>query len=372
MSFRRNLSNLFGWKTKRKIVVIESDDWGSVRTKNKEAYQNMIEGGLELNRSNFTMYDSLESNSDLEALFQVLRNHKDSIGKHPVFTPMCVVANPDFKKIKESNFEEYYYESFIETCKNYPEHDKVHNLWLHGIEERLFVPQLHGREHLNARRWIDALKGGNEGLHLAFENESFGASWYKGQRLPEHLAAFDPEKASDIPALHQVTLEAGKLFEEICGYKPKHFIASNSPEPRELEKTLKGIGVEYLTRYKMQRYPLGDGKFEKQFNWLGKKNNLGQIYLTRNAGFEPSDPNIQNVLDSCLNDIHIAFKWGKPAVISSHRVNYIGYLDKDNRERGLDQLDGLLNRILKEWTEVEFMTSAELGDLISEGYEEKK
>lgn len=364
MSIRRNLSNLFGWKTKHKIVVIESDDWGSIRTASKEAYLKMIEEGLELDRSNFTKYDALESNSDLESLFQVLKNYKDSTGRHPVFTPMCVVANPDFEKIKESNFEAYYYESFTETCERYPEHDRVHDLWLEGIQERLFVPQLHGREHLNAKRWIDALKAGNEGLRLAFDNESFGSSWYKGQRLPEHLAAFDPKEASDIPALHQITREAGKLFEQICGYKPKHFIASNSPEPRELEKTLKEIGVEYLTRYKIQRYPLSDGKFEKQFNWLGKRNNWGQIYLTRNAGFEPSDPNVQNAIESCINDIHIAFKWGKPAVISSHRVNYIGYLDKDNRERGLDQLNDLLNTILKKWPDVQFLTSHELGDLI--------
>ena len=366
MRLRKNISNLFGWKTKRKIVVIESDDWGSVRTKGKEAYHNMVDGGLELDRSNFTMYDALESNSDMESLFQVLRNHRDSTGRHPVFTPMCVVANPNFERIKESNFEAYYYEPFTETCKKYPEHDRVHDLWLQGIRERLFVPQLHGREHLNAKRWVDALKKGNEGLRLAFENESFGASWYKGQSLPEHLAAFDPEKASDIPALHQVIREAGKLFEEICGYRPKHFIASNSPEPRELEKTLKEIGVENLTRYKMQHYPLGEGKFEKQFNWLGKRNSLGQIYLTRNTGFEPSDANIQNAIENCLNDINIAFRWGKPAVISSHRVNFVGYIDLKNRDMGLNQLDELLKSIMQRWPDAEFMTSVELGDIITD------
>jgi len=368
MSIRRNLSNLFGWKTNRKIVVIESDDWGSVRTKSKVAYQKMVEGGLDLNASNFTMFDALESNSDLESLFQVLRRHKDSTGRHPVLTPMCVVANPDFEKIKESNFESYYYEPFTETCNKYPENDRVHALWLQGIKERLFVPQLHGREHLNPKRWLDALKAGNEGLHLAFDNGSFGASYYKGQGLPEHLAAFDPEQTSDIQALHHVISDAGKLFEEICGYKPKHFIASNRPEPRELEKTFKEIGVKYLTRNKLQRYPLGGGKFEKQFNWLGKKNGLGQIYLTRNASFEPSDPNVHNVVESCLNDIRIAFKWSKPAVISSHRVNYIGVIDQINRERGLNKLDELLIRILQQWPEAEFLTSAELGDFISAKY----
>jgi hypothetical protein len=366
MKIRKNLSHLFGWKTNRKIIVIESDDWGSVRTKSNKAYLEMIKAGLELDRSNFTMYDTLESNSDLECLFEVLRNHKDSTGRHPVFTPMCVVANPNFGKIKESYFLEYHFEPFTETCLKYPEHDKVHELWLQGIRERLFVPQLHGREHLNAKRWIDALRDKNEGLRIAFDFESFGASHYKGEAIPEHLAAFDPQQESDIPALHQVVLDSVQLFHKICGYEPKHFIASNSPEPKELEKTLKEIGIEFLTRYKIQRYPLGDGRFERQFNWLGKKNSFGQIYLTRNAVFEPSAPQIPNTLDDCLDDIEIAFRWGKPAVISTHRVNYVGGVDINNRDRGLEMLDNLLYKIVNKWNNVEFMTSEELGTLIKE------
>jgi hypothetical protein len=365
LDIRKNLSNALGWRTNRKIVVIESDDWGSIRTRSKEDYNSMLAKGLSVDRSNFTKFDSLESNSDLENLFEVLIKHKDASGRHPVITPMCIVANPDFEKIEASGFSDYYFESFLETCKKYSEHDKVVELWQTGIKERLFVPQLHGREHLNVAKWMHAIQTGNEGLRISFAYRSIGASWYKGQRLPEHLAAFDPKEASDIHELHQVTLEAGKLFKEICGYEPKHFIASNSPEPRELEKTLNEIGVKYLTRYKLQRYPLGDGKFETQFNWLGKRNNLGQIYLTRNASFEPSDFHSENAVDQCLQDIAIAFRWNKPAIISSHRVNYVGYIDQSNREKGLKQLEALIKKIVKCWPEVEFMTSVELGDLIS-------
>ncbi len=365
MNLRKNLSNVLGWRTDRKIIVIESDDWGSIRTKSMEAFNTMVTGGLELASSNFTRFDSLESNSDLELLFSTLRKHKDSTGRHPVFTPMCIVANPDFYKIQKSNFKEYFYEPFTETCYKYPEHNKVKDLWLDGIRERLFVPQLHGREHLNAIRWLRALKDGNKGMLLAFQNESFGCAVYKGKRLPDHLAAFDPEFGSDIPYLENVTLEAGKLFESICGYKPKHFIASNSPEPKCLEPILKQIGVEYLTRYKLQTYPLGDGKFERQFNWLGKRNKYGQIYLTRNAGFEPSDPSGLNIIENCLSEITVSFEWKKPAIISSHRVNYVGFLNTRNRQNGLELLDILLGKIIKKWPTVEFMTSVELGDLIA-------
>ena len=365
LDLRKNLSNALGWRTNRKIIVIESDDWGSVRTHSKEAYRKMIREGLELDRSNFTKFDALESNWDLENLFEVLAKHKDASGRHPVFTPMCVVANPHFEKIEASNFSEYYFESFLETCKKYPAHDKVSELWQTGIKERLFVPQLHGREHLNVAKWLRALQAGNEGLRISFAHQSFGAAWFKGQKLPEYLAAFDPETPEDIPAYETIIRDAGRMFHEICGYQPKHFIASNSPEPQSLEKTLKEIGVEYLTRYKIQRYPLGNAKYTKQFNWLGKRNKLGQIYLTRNAGFEPSSSLNKDWVNDCLAEIKNAFQWKKPAIISSHRVNYIGFIDPANADWGLKQLDQLLSAIMKNWPETEFLTSEELGDLIT-------
>lgn len=366
MDIRKNLSNAAGWRTNRKIVVIESDDWGSVRTRSKDDYDAMLANGLAVDRSNFTKYDALESNNDLENLFQLLSKHKDSTGRHPVITPMCIPANPDFKRIEASDFRKYYYETFVETSKGYPQHDKVGELWQTGIKERLFVPQLHGREHLNVARWMNALESGDEGLMLAFKHQSFGASFYKGKCLPEHLAAFDPDTPEDILAYEQILKDAGDLFKGLCGYFPQHFIASNSSEPKSLEKTLKEIGVQYLTRYKIQRYPLGNGKFTTQFNWLGKRNKLGQIYLTRNSGFEPSDPSKNDWVNSCLKEVSNAFAWRKPAIISSHRVNYVGYLEPKNAANGLKQLDILLFQITSHWPNVEFMTSVELGNLIAE------
>lgn len=363
MSFRKNLSNILGWTTNRRIVVFESDDWGSIRTRSKKDYEEMMKGGLDIQLSHFNKFDSLESNSDLSSLYSVLTNHLDSTGRHPVFTPMCLVANPDFEKIKENDFKEYFFESFPQTCKKYPEHDNVHSLWLEGIKKRLFVPELHGREHINVNRWLKALQCGNEGTLLSFRHESIGATIYQNNKLPEHLAAFHPESAIEIEYFKQVLKDAGSLFEEICGYKPNHFIASKSPEPKDLELTLNEIGVKYLTRYKIQKYPRGNGKFDWQFNWLGKRNKIGQIYLTRNAGFEPSSSSDQHVIN-CLLEIENAFNWNKPAIVSTHRVNYIGFIDGSNREKGLNKLDELLSSIIKKWPNVEFMTSTELGNLI--------
>ena len=37
-----NLLNILGWRTKRHIVVIESDDWGSIRMPSKKVYDKLL------------------------------------------------------------------------------------------------------------------------------------------------------------------------------------------------------------------------------------------------------------------------------------------------------------------------------------------
>ena len=362
---RKSLGNIIGWSTSRKIVVIESDDWGSIRTRSKKDYEKMLSKGLDVDRSNFTANDCLESNDDLENLYDLLYKHKDSTGRHAVFTPMCIMANPDFEKIEKSNFREYYFESFTETCKRYPNHDKVHELWKKGIDERLFVPAFHGREHLSVSRWLGALQNGNEGLLIAFKHRSFGAAMYKGKQIPEYLGALYPECITEIPALQKVIETGVELFKSICGYNPTHFIAPNRETHKILDSEMFRLGIKYLTMCKLRHYPLGNNKFKWEFNWLGRQNESGQIIITRNCAFEPSDPIIMNWTDSCLKEIENSFRWHKPAVISTHRVNYVGFINPGNAYKGLTELGRLLSRILKKWPEVEFMTSTELGDLIS-------
>lgn len=362
-SIRKAFSNIPGWSTKRHIVVFESDDWGSVRTRSKEDYEAMLAAGLNVDKSIFPKYDALESNTDLERLFDLLSKYKDSTGRHPVITPMCIVANPNFEAIRENGFSEYVYETMPETCKQYPNHDRVVNLWREGIEKRLFVPALHGREHLNYSRWMENVRN-NGGMRVAFEHQCLGASKYKGVPIMEYLGAFKPTHASDFPMLKQVVLDAGRLFEEICGYKPTHFIAPNAEPAFGLDVVFSQIGVRYITNAKLRHPDLGDGRTRNEFVWLGKYyKDLDMINITRNGGFEQVDSG-HDWVNECMGDIDSAFRFHKPCVISSHRVNYIGSIDERNADEGLKKLDVLLKAIIKKWPDVEFMTSTELGEII--------
>ena len=357
------MSNIPGWSTKRQIVVFESDDWGSIRTRSKQDYDAMYAAGLNVGDSIFPKYDCLESNVDLERLFDLLSKHKDSTGRNPVFTPMCVMANPAFEKIQENGFTEYVYEPMPETHKRYDGHNRVVALWREGKEKRLFVPALHAREHLNYSRWLKNVRN-NEGMRIAFEHQSAGVYEYKKEKIPEYLGAFKPSTPNDLSMLQQVILDCGRLFEDICGYKPTHFIAPNAEPMKGLDLSLAKIGIKYITNSKLRRPDLGNGHIGREYVWLGKYyKDLDIINITRNGAFEQVDPG-HDWVNECMADISNAFKWHKPCVISSHRVNYIGGIDESNASLGLKLLDQLLTEIEKKWPDVEYMTSTELGEII--------
>lgn len=369
-ALRVNVSNIPGWRTNRHIVVIESDDWGSIRMSSIENFNRMLKAGMPVDKSHYNLYDALECNDDLIALMETLSKFKDVTGRPPVFTGVNVVANPDFEKIKQNGFLEYVYEPYTETCKRYDNHEKVYELWKEAIAKRLIVPIFHGREHLNAQFWLRALQMGDKSTLLGFENEVTGMPGIKGEKLPDFLAAFDIDTVEDLPYQKEVIKTGLDLFEQLYGYRSKYFVPTNGPFNNSLEKDLFDAGIRYINTGKKQREPLGNGQYRVNTRFLGDKNQFGQIYLTRNCFFEPAATGFEvpmnyNWIDFCLKEIEIAFRWHKPATISSHRVNYIGYLHPENRENSLRQLSELFSRMLKRWPDIEFMTSSELGDLIA-------
>src|SRR5665648_998167 len=90
--FTRNLLNIPGWRTNRRIVVIESDDWGSVRMPSIEVYEKFLKAGIRVDKDPYCRYDSLATKDDLEALFEVLSSVMDSTGRRAVLTANSVVA----------------------------------------------------------------------------------------------------------------------------------------------------------------------------------------------------------------------------------------------------------------------------------------
>jgi hypothetical protein len=91
---------------------------------------------------------------------------------------------------------------------------------------------------------------------------------------------------------------------------------------------------------------------------------LGQIHWRRNVLFEPGRNQSFDWTGKCLAEIEVAFRWGKPAVISSHRENFIGSIFEENRTQSLQKLESLLKKVLLKWPEVQFISSAQLAEIM--------
>jgi hypothetical protein len=315
----------------------------------------------------FNKYDTLATVEDLASLFEVLSSVKDCTGRPPVFTPVSVVANPDFERIQQSDFARYYFEPFTETLKRYSGCENSFSLWKEGIDKSIFVPQFNGREHLNVKVWMKALKNGHEKAITAFKYKMWGITTANDPEIrAEFQAAFDFIDPDDLKYHEEVIRTGLRLFEQLFDYRATYFVPPNGPFSNRLEYSCFAEGIRYISVSKIQIEPVGFGKTKKRLHWLGQKTKSGLICITRNCFFEPGQPG-RNWVDGCLNDISNAFKWHKPAVISSHRVNYIGAICKENRDNGLKNLNLLLKDIIKLWPDAEFVTSAELGEIISNG-----
>lgn len=367
-SLKNNINNVRGFTTNRKIIVIESDDWGSIRMPSKETYELLAHKSKYIKDNPYCQNDTLATKEDLEALFDVLLKFKDKNGRHPVITANTVVGNPDFQKIKDSNFTEYYYEPFVKTLKNYYPNEDTYAMWEEGIKEKLFYPQFHGREHVNASYWLQLLQN-NQPIALS----SFEQMCWAMPPLERNIqASYDVVTEVEEQFACNGVDEGLTLFENLFGYKSQSFIANNFIWSPAIEKVLDSHGVQTIQGMKYQKMPLLYKNEKNQKRRLlrhltGTQNKYNQVYLVRNCVFEPSQ-NMSKKEDvtRCFSEIKNAFFWKKPAIITVHRLNFIGKLNHKNRSENLKKLEKLLALILKTWPDVEFMTSDALGQFIIE------
>ncbi len=366
MNLSRILANLRGWHTHRKIVVFESDDWGSIRMPDRITYETLLLKGIRVDKCPYNRFDCLASEDDLTALFEILRSIKDSNGRHPKITANCVLANPDFEKIRSSGFKEYHYELFTDTLKRYPRHAGSFQLWNEGIEQGLFHPEYHGREHLHVDRWMQALSQNLPETRLAFDLRLFGLSTIiSTENRRSYLAACDVNTYEGIDKIKAILSDGLSIFRQLFGFAPKAFIAPNYIWPIQIEEHLSAERISYLKGGIIQSAPvLNTTKNKRLWHFTGQINNHNQVHLERNIEFEPSLYPNKDSISNCLAEINASFRWNKPALVSVHRLNFIGSIVEKNREVNLTQFRSLLFQILRNWPEVEFMTSSELGDLI--------
>ena len=355
-------SHRLGWRSDRHIVVLESDDWGGIRTASRAAYERLTAAGYPMDLSPYSL-DALETNEDLEALFDVLQSVRDVQGRPACMTANMVTANPDFEKIRREGFQQYAWEPAARTLTHLPGRDAVADLWAQGDQAGLFHPQLHGREHVRFWDWIKALEAhqpearetfdlGMAGVPLAASKEARG--FFGSLTLDEKdLADCDTD-------IDEIIRDGVRLFEQQFGYRSQSVIAANYRWNDLVERIWSALGVKYIQGTVFQRLA---GNASRD-HFLGERGVFGAVYLVRNCHFEPTAAKRHTCGRRTLRQVARAFARRQPAIICSHRVNYVGSICPTNRRLGLEQLAQLLTAIVRRWPDVMFLNSPELGQRI--------
>ena len=364
----RNAKNSIGWKTKRKIVVFSVDDYGNVRIASKKARENMDNARMKI-YSRFDIYDALETKQDLEQLYEILNSAKDKNGNHPIFTAFATPCNINFERMENENYLQFHNENLPETYQKlanlYPEsYHGAWELWNTGIKERFLRPQFHGREHLNLKVFNQKLKEKDIQFLTALKNSSYTSISDEDFPTIFYTAAFDFWEENDKNNFKEIIKDGLDKFEQVFGYRSNYFTPPVYNISSNLFETLIENGIKFIDLGLIRKEHLGENKYKRSLNYLGKQTESGLTIMVRNVVFEPTDNRGINWVDFTLKQIETAFKWRKPAIISSHRVNFCGHIEPENRLIGLSNLKILIQKIVTKWPDVEFMTADELGKLM--------
>jgi hypothetical protein len=366
-----NLKNIWGWKTDRRIVVFSVDDYGNVRLDSRKAREKLDGAGLKV-LSRFDAYDTLETRQDLEMLYEALSSVRDGNGRHAVFTPFAVPCNIDFERMAEEKYAGYRYELLPVTYEKLAARDPAAyagawQLWQEGIARGLMAPQFHGREHLNLKVFEEKLAAQDHEVMTCLENRSYTSISGTGYPTIGYTSAFDFWEFEENKRFAEIIRDGLDAFETVFGYRAVHFTPPGGREHHVIHPYLKDSGIRYIDTPLVKHEHQGQGSFKKSINYTGRRNHLGMIYGVRNVVFEPTHDRGFDWVDFSLQQIAAAFRWRRPAVVSSHRVNYCGHISQGNRALGVDALKSFLQEIVARWPDVEFMSTVELMDMVQSG-----
>ncbi|MCC5865185.1 MAG: hypothetical protein JJU31_08720 [Wenzhouxiangella sp.] len=351
----RRARDFLGPRTPAPMLVIESDDWGAVRVPDRAALAAMRAEGLDSSNP-FDSLDSLERPEDLHALLDALGSVKDANGHCARFTMNTVMANPDLPALVENGFSSYKYQPINALPEQYPFYGEVLALFGQGMDDGRLRPQFHGREHLNVPAWMQACRDGTEVLLKAARCGVYGLDvTLAGMRRRNFMAAWDfhgPEEQAFVLASIRDGLQ---LFKNQFGIQSVSAIAPCYVWDQQCERVAAEDGVRFFQGIVRQYVPRIDReRYGFKLNYTGRSGQSGVRYLVRNCFFEPSLEKGRDVVADCLARLDDLFSMNRLAVLSTHRINFMGGIEPKNRDVNIQMFSRLLGEIVKRWPAVEF------------------
>lgn len=310
------------------VVIFESDDWGA---------------------------GPMDQVAALRRLREILGEIHDETQHPAVMTLGVVLGVADTDAIRQNGGDTYRRRDLTSSAQA-----AILEELRAGIAAGVFAPQLHGMEHYwpaalmraaqhdaRVRDWL-----GEQELRTEALPDALQSRWVDGAELPSR-----PLGAVEVAA---AVTEEITMFEKLFHQTPRVAVPNTFVWTAEVEQAWAAQGVCFVVTPGM-RYTARDeqGKLVGDNVQLrnGQQGAAGIMYLVRDVYFEPARGHEPH---RAVADIRARTRLGRPALIESHRFNYLG----PQAEASFASLQALLCLALEQLPGLRFMSTQALGEAL--------
>ena len=337
----------------RPLLLFQSDDWGRVGIQDRSGWETLCASGIDLGSKPYDFY-SLETAGDLEALFAVLRKHRDAVGRSPSVVMNFITANVDFARSLEAR--KIWLKPLSDGLPGTWERPGLFDAYRNGVQERLIFPAFHGLTHFCSQAVSREIATGGDRA-AAIETLWKVQTSYIHWRMPWiGYEYWDPEKSASerfLPAPEQKDAidRAAGIFRTLFGGDPLSACAPGYRANDDTREAWRATGVRVVQ--------CGPGK-----QIAPTLDEHGILATFRNIEMELATSPVD--LDTLLRQVETCFGRRVPAVVSVHSINFHSTL-KDFRSPTLRLLDDFLKSVRTRWPDVLFVNDADLWHLVNNG-----
>ena len=350
-----------GFHFDRPLVLLQSDDWGRVGLRDQEGLEQLRSAGLTLGERPYDFY-TLETAEDLTTLSALLKQHRDSSGRHPTVQMNFILDNLDFAQMSVAAFQQIRLLPLAEGLPYGWNRPGLIAAYQEGIAGGIFHPALHGTTHFcrsAVERQIAADNNRADGDRVDILRKLWQAGTpYIHWRMPWiGYEYWDPEQPEDqrfLPAEVQRELigQTVGAFAKLFSALPRSACAPGYRANDDTHRAWAQHGIRVA-----QNGPgvLAPPHFDRH----------EILQLSRTVEFEPAvAPDFS--VEASLRRAETCFERGIPAIVSVHSINFHSTV-KDFRSRTLQFLDEFLTALESKHSGLLYLHDEELWDLVTKG-----
>jgi hypothetical protein len=353
------------WRRAR-AVVFESDDWGLCGfVPDREALK-----GLDRERLAGRLIESywettLEDSTTVAVLSRLLASHRGTDGLPPALQANYILCSLEYLPggeqagPGEGAWRDH-------DLPDLPAAYARPGLWeavAAGRRLGVWRPELHGAYHYDPERRRMSVAADEEARRAAAQ----GVLPFPGSDRAWELGPWRGEAVLATELEHSLA-----VFQHLFGRPPVSVMAPDYVWDSACERRWVARGLRVIQGKREQRDPQRRGgrlrqRLEKVLERAWARIRYpDRTYLERNCRFEPvQSADAESAATRCLEEIRDAWRRGEPAVVETHRLNFV-HLDPAEREQGQAALAELL-RALDAVSGVHYLIDAELAQLHRSG-----